>query len=443
MEFLHQFRADDDFVLRSARHSLGSKSDNPSVAPNSTQKYKLESGQQPDARAAVYSYALHQTLTKSGTGTQNNSSNDSSSLSMPTTPPIIINKSIPFQYAYEVLELAAKEASKHPLPEDNDVQSADHDVKEYLERVTGDSNHSVECIEQTSKDCDGNGDSKDDKNGVADGGTTPSTSDKDDSNPTTSETEYGTCNSILIVEGEIDDDIISSPKTNCHTATIPFIPFEAFSKLGESLVLESQNVGFSLPKNESDDESSIPGHSFMQLGASMMANDLSSTLKDEDPIQPVKQPHMEHSISTSNTATEVTDSQVTMGSTALTTNSDLAEHTSDEPSKETLNVCCDEEKPEFCEPMAAASFESIVTPKKSNRDIVKCKIEDEECVEAEKAEEKEIMESKTIASDSTTTMQDSLSTEQPQSLHRKKKKKKKKFYYPSSSLFVSRQYLSR
>jgi len=464
IEFLHQFRADDDFVLRSARRSLGSKNDNPSVTPNSTQKYKLEPGQQPDARAAVYSYALYQTLThtstNSGTGRQNNISNDASSPSSPTTPPIIIDNSIPFQYAYDVLELAAKEASKHPLPEDSDFENADHDDKENLERATGDLNNLVECKEQASTNFDGDdscGDSKDDNNGMANGTAIPSTSDKDESNMTSTETEYGTCNSILIVEGEIDDDdTMSSPKNDCHTATTPFIPFEAFSKLGESLVLESQNVGlskhydegFSLPQNESDDESSIPGHSFMQLGASMMANDLSSTSKDDDPVEHVKQYPMEHSISTSNTATEVTDSQVTMGSTALTSNDELAEHTTDETTKAPLHVCCDEEKPELFEPIADETFESISTPKKSNRNIVKCNMEEADSEEVDKAEEKEIGESKTSASESTATIEELVSTEQPQSLRqrngaRKKKKKKDKFYYPSSSLFVSRQYLSR
>lgn len=482
IEFLHQFRADDDFVLRSARRSLGSKSDIHSATP----KKQLEPGQEPDARAAIYSYALYPTLThtmNSRAVTQDNISDDLPSLQSATNPPDIIESSIPFQYAFELLELAAKEASKHPLPEDGDVENDN----ENLERETRALDDVVECTDQTSMQYDGNGGDgvgvgKDgESNGLADDTAHSSLSgpnnndicgDKDGYDDTT--TENGECNPILIVEGEIDDDIVSSPNNgssvDVDTAMASFIPFEAFSKLGESLVLESKNVGvfkhhddgLSFQNSESDDESSIPGHSFMQLGASMMANDLSSASKDDekDPIMPVKeskQASMESSDLMSNTATEVTASQVTMGSKSLMTDDDVTERTNGDSSKAPLHVCCDTEpKQEVCERIVdteaimddTTTFENIVTPKKSNRNIATRNNDDTNCKDQvdDEAEENETETKTGIVSTNEAHPvggDEAQTTSQRRNGTRKKKKKKDQFYYPSSSLFVSRQYLSR
>mmetsp|Transcript_16437 Transcript_16437/g.41223 ORF Transcript_16437/g.41223 Transcript_16437/m.41223 type:complete len:549 (+) Transcript_16437:327-1973(+) len=479
IEFLHQFRADDDFVLRSARRSLGSKNDNQSATP----KKQLEPGQEPDARAAVYSYAVYPMLTQtmnSRAVTQDNISNDSPSLQSATNPPKIIESSIPFQYAFELLEAAAKEASKHPLPEDSDVENDN----ENLEKETGTLDNLVQCTDQASIQCDGNGNGGDGvwkdekKSGLADDAAQSSLSgpnsnngcgDNDGYDDTT--TENGECNPILILEGEFGDDIISSPNNDSvgdvDTAMSSFIPFEAFSKLGESLVLESQNVGafrnhddgLSFQRSESDDESSIPGHSFMQLGASMMANDLSSTSKDDekDPIMPVKESKkasMENSDLMSNTATEVTASQVTMGSKSLMTNDGITERSNDEASKAPSQVCCDDEpKQEFCGRIIdteaiiddTTTFENIVTPKRSNRNIATCDNDGMNCAE-DQVEENEDESKKGIESTNQEPQPvggDEAQTSLRRNGTRKKKKKKDKFYYPSSSLFVSRQYLSR
>ena len=478
IEFLHQFRADDDFVLRSARRSLESKSDNQSATP----KTQLEPGQEPDARAAVYSYAEYPMLTQtmnSRAVTQDNISNDSPSLQSATNPPEIIESSIFFQYAFELLELAAKEASKHPLPAD----SGGENDNENLERETGALDDLVECTDQTSIQCDGNGDGGDgvgvgkngERNRLADDAAQSSLSGPNsingcgDNGYDDTTTENGECNPILIIEGEIDDVIVSSPNNDStvdvDTAMASFIPFEAFSKLGESLVLESQNVGafkhhddgLSFQKSESDDESSIPGHSFMQLGASMMANDLSSTSKDDekDPIMPVKESKkasMENSDLMSNTATEVTASQVTMGSKSLMTNDGITERSNDETSKAPSHVGCDDEpKQKFCGRIIdteaimddTTTFENIVTPKKSNRNIATRDNDDTNCAD-DKVEENED-ESK-IGIESTNQEPQPVGGDEAQTSFRRngtRKKKKDKCYYPSSSLFVSRQFLSR
>jgi len=80
--------------------------------------------------------------------------------------------------------------------------------------------------------------------------------------------EYGKCDSILVVQNEVDDGALASCGSDLVVAGDSyydsFIPFEAFSKLGESMVVDSHNgADKSISKDHSDDESIIPGESFM------------------------------------------------------------------------------------------------------------------------------------------------------------------------------------
>lgn len=493
IDFLHQFRADDDFVLRSVRRSLVSKNNNYSTTPNSTRRYKLEPRQQPDARAFVYSYALYPKLDQTRLSSKikhDDISNESLSLQSHTNPPEIIKNSISFEYAFEALELAAKEASRYPLPDDSDVENGDDN--EYFAASTEPLDDLVECTDQISthstmaqsslpgtainNDCGNNG-----KCGVS-----------------TAEMEHEKCNSILIVEG-IDDFVVPSRKSDCDVAadsSAPFIPFEAFSKLGESLVLQSQNI--TLPKHrdvfipsaesDSDDESIIPGQSFMQLGASMMANDLSSS-KDDDTasimiVNEPKQYTMENSNLMSKTATDVTASQVSICSKSLAANAGITDQTNEKTPKPMVQECFDNiQKQKTYERILDTEvilgdgvFESIVTLKRSNRNDLRCEngganfvdgISGEEekavenkihqyalgranndanCVDRISGEEEKVEENETQTKPNIEVAIPNSIGDQPRNVSRNgtmKKKKKDKVYYPSSSLFVSRQFFSR
>ena len=357
IEFLHQFRADDDFVLRSARRSLGAPYDSHSAAPNVTVRYKrLEPGKTPDARAHTYSYAVYPNLSptmKSPSPVKHDKiPNESAHSPRDAHVPDIIRDSLSFQHVFEALELAAKEASRIPLPEDGDL-AGDTDQPGMQEDVTQ-SSPPVETIAEES----------DNENG----------------------------NSILILQGEIDDeeDAISK-RSECDAAgdssATPFIPFEAFSRLGESLVLESRQA-FAPPihdasnvpstkSDSSDDESIIPGLSFMQLGASMMANDLSSSLKEQDDKKPMVSPVKESEQSAMEssdlrTATDVTVSQDSTCLKSLTIETAPCEQTNDE--QHPKEACCHvEETNEADQRITNPSenfnedvVEDTVTPKRSN-----------------------------------------------------------------------------
>lgn len=351
IEFLHQYRADDDFVLRSARRSLGTSYDSHSTAPNSTSRYKaLEPGKAPDARAHIYSYAvypnLNQTTKSTSTVKHDTIPNESTPRPPKTHAPHIIRDSVSFQHAFEALELAAKEASLIPLPEDGDFST---------DRM---------CTDQPGMQ--------------EDASQLPPAAER-----ITEESECDNFNSILILQGEIDDDedAISKPSERDapgDSSSTPFIPFEAFSRLGESLVLESRQAlpppnhddsSLPLAKSDSDDESVIPGMSFMQLGASMMANDLSLSLKENDdqkpmvsPVKESEQSAMESSDLMSSTATDVTVSQDSTGLKSLTIDTAPCETTKDEYTKE---ACCNGE--ETNENLKEDVFEDTVTPKRSNQ----------------------------------------------------------------------------
>ena len=361
IEFLHQFRADDDFVLRSARRSLGASYDSHSAAANVTVRYKrLEPGKIPDARAHTYSYAVYPNMSpsmKSPSPVKHDKIPIESAQSPPDAHvPDIIRDSLSFQHAFEALERAAQEASRVPLPEDCDLED-DTDQPGMQEDVTQLS-PPVETIAE--------------------------------------ETDYENGNSILILQGEIDDeeDAISK-QSECDAAgdssATPFIPFEAFSRLGESLVLESRQA-FAPPihddsnvpstkSDSSDDESIIPGLSFMQLGASMMANDLSSSLKEQDDKKPMVSPVKESEQSAmessdSRTATDITVSQDSTCLKTLTIETAPCEQTNDE--QHPKEACCHVEETNaanqrITDPSENSNedvVEDTVTPKRSNRNNV-------------------------------------------------------------------------
>ncbi len=374
IEFLHQFRADDDFVLRSARRSLGTSYDSHSATQNSTSSYKsLEPGKTPDARAHIYSYAVYPNLNQTNESTSKAKHDTIPDESTPRRPethvPDIIRDSVSFQHAFEALELTAKEASLIPLPEDGDFST---------DRKCTDQSGMQEDASQLSPAAE----------------------------RITEESECENCNSILILQGEIDDDEGAISKQSERDAAgdssaTPFIPFEAFSRLGESLVLESRQAfapsnhddsSLPLEKSDSDEESLIPGMSFMQLGASMMANDLSLSSKENDdkkpmvsPVKESEQSAMESSDLISITATDVTVSQDSTGLKSLTIETAPCQKTKDEHPKE---ACCNVE--ETNENLNKDVFEDTVTPKRSNRndfvfDNEKVDLEDRIIVDKEEA----------------------------------------------------------
>lgn len=364
IEFLHKFRADDDFVLRSARRSVGSKYDSNSTTPNKINQYKtLEPGQIPDARAPVYSYAVYPSLNQTPQSASSTVKHDTIANESPVRKsdihiPNINQTSISFKDAFEALERAAKEASRIPLPDDDDDDD-DFGNDEHLVQTN--------CIEKPAMHEDDN-----------------------QSSPAaeiiTDESEF------LILQGETDDDnAFSGPSGESDAAgdssATPFIPFEAFSRLGESLVLESRQViappnhddtNLPLAKSDSDDESIIPGLSFMQLGASMMANDLSSSVKEigyQKPIiSPVKELETSGLEKSDCTATDVTVSQDSTCLKALTIET---EQTSCDIPNE---ACCHDEEndtrterlTDTNEKLDECAFESTVTPKRSNKNNCGC-----------------------------------------------------------------------
>jgi hypothetical protein len=488
LDFLHQFRADDEFVLRTARRSLGSK--HSSASRYSLSPRKLEPGRQPDARAAVHTYAVYPILTQ--TTIQNDNlqqdcvSDESSSLQSPINPPDIIEDSICFKSALEALALAAKEASRHPLPEDTESENDNHAIGSLL--------FVIEDRDQTSLPDDNNGCVENDDNGHPSSLTSVDEATKtslpasnrnsgcshnEERDIVAAEVESEDVDSTLILDGEVDDGNVTSSESDSNFASelsaTPFIPYEAFSKLGESLVMESHiisrfehNDTESVAKDDSDDDSIIPGESFMQLGASMMANDLSSSRDDDEEKDVVakesEQDLKESSDTTRGTTTDGTASQASTGLKSLSAGAEITESASDEIPDDNLGESVmNEHFADFENCAGDDMFDLITTPKKSNRTIVtRHDNQDSSCVdrishEEEKPVESEMQpkvdeEQKLEESEMQPKVDGDIANEHPtgdapRSLPRNKTKKKKKkkdaFYYPSSSLFVSRQYLSR
>jgi len=391
MEFLHQFRADDDFVLRTTRRSLGSKDNKYSATcryPPSPSTLGRE--REPDARASVYSYAIYPMLTETIHGSavkHDGTSNELSPLQPPTNPPDIIKNSICFNSAFEALELAAKEASRQPLPEEDYFENADHDDNQYLETAIGTLHTLVEHTDQLliPDDNNGLGNSGEDESeskkcsttfqSFAEEAAQASLPDSDNKNGcghnfkrdiTAAEIDDRKSNLVLILKSEVDEGNIPSHDSDCIVAVdssnAPFIPYEAFSKLGESLVVESHSipqskdlhVGKSFTKYDSDDESIIPGESFMQLGASMMANDLFSSKDDDEEKSMLTKESLQYSIENSGlistTATDVTASQTSSNSKSLSVDVEIVERVSDETlhpkNGESVKSACDDVIPE-------------------------------------------------------------------------------------------------
>jgi len=369
MKILHQFRADDDFVLRTARRSFGSNNNNYSATHNSTSGYplslsKLGRKRQPDARASIYSYAVYPMLTQivhASTKEHDDTSNESSLLQSPINPPDINKNSICFESAFEALKIAAKEASRQSLPEDDDVGN------EYLETAIKTRHSLVDHIDQISIQGDSNDHSEkgeDENKGkeyttsqffadeAAHQAPLPASDNKngcghiDKRYITAAQLDDGKYNSILILEDEVNDGNVPYRERDCIVAagssTDQFIPYEAFSKLGQILVMESHSITQSkehgvcksYANDDSDDESIIPGESFVQLGASMISNDLFS-LKDGDEekiilAKELQQYSLESPNLISTTATDLTSSQISIGKKSLSVDVEISERTNNE-----------------------------------------------------------------------------------------------------------------
>eukprot|EP00535_Pseudo-nitzschia_heimii_P000657 CAMPEP_0197180172 /NCGR_PEP_ID=MMETSP1423-20130617/4872_1 /TAXON_ID=476441 /ORGANISM="Pseudo-nitzschia heimii, Strain UNC1101" /LENGTH=538 /DNA_ID=CAMNT_0042630203 /DNA_START=27 /DNA_END=1643 /DNA_ORIENTATION=- len=469
IQFLHQFRADDDYVLRTTRHSLGSQDDKRSESRKSAYRFSFppsqrEQERQPDARASIYSFAIYPISTqRTDVSPQKypNTSNESSSLEFPIHPAEIIENSISFESAFNRLEIAAKEASRLPIPEDDDSFGVDDEEDE---------NH-------------------------------------DNNNDT-------------LISGESDCAVAS------QSSAVPFIPSEAFSKLGESLEIHSDGVAECrdnavcepLRKNDSDDDSIIPGESFMQLGASMMGNELVSALvneeqkaTDENEFHYDAEENTDVSSNTNKCASasqSFTDTNLLQQGKCKVSNYGINESTDcdcdrleregvieDETGAPEMNV--DKRKIKLCEegefprtggctstnidgenngenkiPIAklfepksdskgAETLESLDvsvnsgaatidivresnrTPKKSNLSVSGCNNTDTYDFDGLIDEEENYQRSEARPEVTSQKCASTREGKQNPRRRRKKKKKEKKSYFPSSSLFVSRQYLSR
>jgi hypothetical protein len=236
IEFLHQYRADDELVLRETiqRHSTGGSVGRKSLSPSQT----------PDARAAVYS--SYPTILSYPPTRPNNSGENSNNYPSPLSTIVATDRStidsfiqaspIEFEKVLVAMQNLAKEAARVPLPQD------DEDLP-------------VLIVEATSapRSCD------------------------------------------VGEEPEVQDTPPSDTISTNHS-----IPFESFLKLGESQIAEQGSrlpvafEGYEITSDVYDDEGSehgydgygnekfIPGVSFMNLGASMLAEALSTTPKSSD-----------------------------------------------------------------------------------------------------------------------------------------------------------------
>jgi hypothetical protein len=318
-------------------------------------------------------------------------SNESSPLQPPTNPPNIIENSICFDSAFEALELIAKEASRQPLPEDDYFENDDrddHHDNQYLGTAIGTLHTFLEHTDQLFMPDDNNGlgNSGEDESESKQFSTTfqsfaeeaaqaslPNSDNKNGCDHnfkrdiTAAEVDDRKSNLVLILEREVDEDNASSHDSDYIVAVdsshAPFIPYEAFSKLGESLVVESHNipqskdhhVGKSLTKYDSDDESIIPGESFMQLGASMMANDLFSSKDDDEEKSLLTKESLQYTIENSGlistTATDVTASQTSSNSKSLSVDVEVIERIGGETLHpkidESVKSACDDVIPEL------------------------------------------------------------------------------------------------
>lgn len=312
IELLHQYRADDELVLRkaeAARRSLGSRSYKFSARHNVTNGMSLSPSKlgrewQPDAKSSLHSYAIYPTLTptknKSDIVMKDTISKDSHRTRSHDVPANIDQKPICFESAFEVLGIIAKEASRIPLPEETDefgyktFQTTDPLVGITDQGMRfGDnerSNEKDDSILHSTEEAESN---RVNGNQNSHGDYLNQNEESDELEKIENESDH----SILIISSEMGADVHTEEKRDSRVplmeklsldanppsdGTEEFIPFEAFSKLGESLVMESLSSNYSRGDNDSnsltqvetDDDSIIPGDSFMQLGASMMANDL-------------------------------------------------------------------------------------------------------------------------------------------------------------------------
>ena len=439
-------------MLRTTRRSLGSQKEKYSASRNSAHKYisspsQLEQVRRPDARASIYSYAIYpistQTTIASSQKHDVTSNASSSSLESPIHPTEIIENSICFDSAYKRLEITAKQASRLPIPEDDD------DFGVHVEE---------------------------DDNGT-------------------------------LISGESDFIVATQP------STVPFIPSEAFSKLGESLEINSDVIAEckdnivceSLTKNDSDDESIIPGESFMQLGASMVANDLVLSLDNDEHTEE----NLDRISNTTNYSSasqsfpdaipsEQTNSKVSNHGNFESTDCDCGSLErkrimNEETAASETNV--DETKIKPCEEgefsrtvvkmstnidgetklqipkllesnlgsVGAETVENLnlsihsgaatgdvvrqtnKTPKKSNLSVSGCNHKGTHDVVGVRDEEENYQESHTHpeVNSEITPCENTSETKQNPRRNRKKKKKANKPYYPSSRMFVSRHFFSR
>lgn len=385
VEFLHQYRADNELVLRkaaAARRGLGSKSYKYSARHNLTTRRwsssptNPEREQEPDAHSSVYSYAIYPTLIPNKHGStvaQDTTSEELSPPRSPDNPPSIDQKSIRFESAMETLEIAAKEASRVPLPENTD--DIGNENSETLFETTG---ALVEVARQALR-CDDNvhSDGEEDESNekgeieipLAYHGTRDVFNGESKESIIGAELDNENNHPNLILDGEIDfyvnreeernscvslseKNLFDGDLPNCRSelsvdvddsSAVQFIPFEAFSKIGESLVMGSLSSTHSeddgdddektLTKVETDDDSIIPGESFMKLGASMMAKELLSSKDEEDeeekqiPTREPLQSSMETSDMITTTGTASIASQPSTESRPLSVESEITEQT--------------------------------------------------------------------------------------------------------------------
>mmetsp|Transcript_13241 Transcript_13241/g.27773 ORF Transcript_13241/g.27773 Transcript_13241/m.27773 type:complete len:632 (-) Transcript_13241:109-2004(-) len=381
IEFLHHYRADDKLVLRkaaAARHSLGSNSYKYSARHNlTTSRWSLSPSKverrerQPDAHSPVYSYATYPTLTRnkySSTVTQDDISEEPSPLLSPPNPPNIDQIPIHFKSAFETLEITAEEASRVPLP--GDIHNGDNENSfENTEPLNEGTQKALRCDKDVQ--IDGEEDEINGKNNehssflqsakeketlipLGDRGNCDVLNNENTKSSSGDEVDKESDHPILILDGEIDfevnteeerdsrvslsknvplngdvKDCGTESKVDIGSSSAQFIPFEAFSKLGESLIMGSLCKTHSeendnddddekmLIEGESDDDSIIPGESFMQLGASMMANNMLSSKDEEEEVRSISTEKSER-ITTTGTASTV--SQRSAGSKPLSVN---------------------------------------------------------------------------------------------------------------------------
>jgi len=341
--------------------------------------------------------------------------------------PDIDKNSLCYESAFKALEIVVKEASLVPLPDVGDGNNRMINTYKKDEFEKSSLIDSPQSIADETPRIPLPNDEGNDQNGV--------TKEEEDVHENMKDKPT---NSILIIDGLAEEGVDAKEVKLSHhasplhklyavndslTTTTPFIPFESFLKLGESQSMESfgsqsigkdkkytTTTGNKISIGDDDCSTTIPGESFLNLGVSMMVNDNMIQSKDED------------------------DKDNINGDNRLL--------------RENVTIVNSQTR------MSHISRNKVDNVDVSTTEEMQCSNEPNSIKYDHRNDNEKLKEVYSLQSDDTafpcvpTTLSlpcvpTTLSFQSRQNRNKRKKKKKNQRYYPSSSLFVSRQFLSR